>query len=111
MQRDPNRRPDANAPSVANPVRVHLWVRGHVQGVGFRFFVQRRAQRLGLAGFARNLHDRRVEVVVEGPAAGVEVLIEAVRAGPAGASVSDVDVRWEPPRHEASFVIRADERA
>jgi len=86
-------------------------VRGHVQGVGFRFFVQRRALQLGLAGFVRNLRDRRVEVAVEGPAENVEALIDAVRRGPAGASVSDMDLRWEAPQHDASFVIRADERA
>ncbi len=111
MRRDPDRRPITSAPAGLSPVRGHLWIRGHVQGVGFRFFVQRRAQQLGLGGFVRNLRDRRVEVAVEGPRDHVEALIEAVRQGPSGASVSNVDVRWEAPQHDAEFVIRPDDRA
>ncbi len=111
MRRDPGGRPVTSAPDGPSPIRVHLWIRGHVQGVGFRFFVQRRAQQLGLAGFVRNLRDRRVEVAVEGPRDHVEVLIDAVRDGPSGASVSDVEVRWEAPHHVADFVILTDDRA
>ncbi len=111
MQRNPGRHPSGSTAAGTPVVRAHLWVRGHVQGVGFRFFVERRALQLGLAGFVRNLRDRRVEVAVEGPADNVEALIEAIRRGPAGASVSDVDLLWEAPHHDASFVIRADDRA
>lgn len=98
------------APS-ASIVRARLWVSGRVQGVGFRFFVQRAARSLGLAGFVRNLSDRRVEVVVEGPRADVDALVEAVRAGPPGAAVAAVDVVWETPGGEAGFTIRTDVRA
>lgn len=89
----------------AATVRVRLLVAGHVQGVGFRFFVQRRAAPLGLGGFVRNLRDGRVEVVAEGMRDRVEALIEAVREGPSGAQVRDVDVRWEPPMGETGFGI------
>ena len=47
--------------------RVTVFVRGHVQGVGFRWWTRARALELGLAGHARNTADRRVEVVAEGP--------------------------------------------
>lgn len=93
------------APS-ASIVRAHLWVRGRVQGVGFRFFVQRTARSLGLAGFVRNLPDRRVEVAAEGPRTDVDALVEAVRAGPPGAAVAAVDLVWEPPCGEAGFSVR-----
>lgn len=89
-------------------VRAHLWVHGHVQGVGFRFFVQRRARALSLAGFVRNLSDRGVEVAVEGPAGNVQAMIETVREGPPGAAISEVTLDWEEPRGQTDFRIRTD---
>lgn len=70
----------------------HLRIRGHVQGVGFRFFVQREAQQRGIAGWVRNRHDGSVEAVVQGPPDAVDALIEAARRGPRSARVSDVQV-------------------
>lgn len=86
--------------------RCHLWVRGIVQGVGFRLFTERIAQRLGVAGSARNLPDGRVEVVAEGARPAVEAFIAAVRRGPAGAMVEDVRVAWEPPAGLRGFHVR-----
>lgn len=64
---------------------------GVVQGVGYRFFAQRSARRLGIAGYARNLRDGRVEVF----AVATDEVLEAFRAelcrGPAAASVSYVE--------------------
>ncbi len=111
MRRDPDGRPTTSASAGPSSVRVHLWVRGQVQGVGFRFFVQRRAQQLGVVGFVRNLRDRRVEIAAEGPRDRIETLIDAVRQGPSGASVSNVELRWEAPRHDVEFVILTDDRA
>lgn len=92
----------------ARRVRAHLRVTGHVQGVGFRFFVQRRARALRLAGFVRNLPDRRVEVAVEGAPDDVQAMIETVRDGPPGATVSDITLDWEEPRGQTDFMIQAD---
>ena len=64
------------------PVRVTMFVRGGVQGVGFRWWARARALELGLVGHARNLADGRVEVVVQGSAAGVERLEELLREEP-----------------------------
>jgi acylphosphatase len=83
-----------------------MWVSGRVQGVGFRFFVQRRARELGLTGFVRNLPDRRLEVAAEGPPADVQALVETVRAGPSGARVYAVEVTWEEPDGAVRFEIR-----
>jgi acylphosphatase len=70
-------------------------VRGRVQGVGFRFFVQDRAAALGLAGFARNLSNgSTVEVVAEGPLPALESLLASLRHGPPLAYVERVDVSW-----------------
>lgn len=86
-------------------VRAHVWVSGAVQGVGFRMFAERAARRLGLAGFARNLPDGRVEAVAEGPPEGVRGFIAEVRRGPSGAWVRDVQEQWEPPEGLRGFRI------
>jgi acylphosphatase len=66
-------------------------ISGMVQGVGFRWFVARHARSLGLAGFARNLPDGRVEVVVSGPEDALPALERLLRAGPANAQVQAVE--------------------
>lgn len=78
--------------------RVHFWVSGRVQGVGFRYHTQVRATELGLLGWVRNLADGRVEVVAEGPRAQIEKLVEWCRKGPPSAKV----VRLEGPNEELS---------
>lgn len=72
-------------------------VSGRVQGVGFRYWVQRRAEPLGLAGSATNLGDGRVEVVAEGPREACETLLDAFYSGSAPGRVSGVDVSWSSP--------------
>jgi acylphosphatase len=62
--------------------RVTVWVRGQVQGVGFRWWTRARALELGLVGTATNLPDGRVEVVAEGPRAALEALLAVLPAGP-----------------------------
>jgi acylphosphatase len=67
-------------------------VSGLVQGVGFRWFVLRQAQRLHLTGFASNLADGRVEVVAGGTVEQLAELEERLRAGPASSRVVEVEV-------------------
>ena len=62
-------------PARAGELRVTAYVRGDVQGVGFRWWTRCRARELGLVGVARNLRDGRVEVVAEGQAAAVHALL------------------------------------
>ena len=71
-------------------------VSGLVQGVGFRWFVARHARALGLAGYARNLPDGRVEVVVSGPDDALPALERLLRAGPASAQVEALERSSEP---------------
>ena len=70
---------------------LRFLVNGVVQGVGFRYFVLRRATSLGLAGWARNLPDGRVEVVARGERGDLEALEASLRVGPRHSRVSDVD--------------------
>lgn len=85
----------------------HYRVAGQVQGVGFRYFVQRSAHLEGLSGFVRNLEDGGVEVVVEGEADAVERFERQLRLGPPLARVEQIEVTVEPPAGRAmGFRIR-----
>ncbi|HEX4591880.1 MAG TPA: acylphosphatase [Gemmataceae bacterium] len=87
--------------------RVHLIVRGIVQGVGFRMYTMREAERLGLAGYVRNLPDGSVEIAAEGEAAAVDRLIAWAKHGPPGVVVEDVSVEnGEPTGEFSDFGIR-----
>lgn len=79
-------------------VRLTAWVRGHVQGVGFRWWVRSRALELGLAGSASNLADGRVEVIAEGPREACDRLLGLLRGGGTPGRVTGVVERWTEPR-------------
>lgn len=76
--------------------RLHLIVSGKVQGVFYRDFVRREAEKLGIKGFVRNLSDGTVEVVAEGDETILKKLVAACRKGPLMAFVKSVDVKDEP---------------
>jgi acylphosphatase len=75
---------------------IRYLVSGSVQGVGFRWFVARHARSLGLAGYARNLPDGRVEVVVSGPEQALPALEQLLHAGPVNAQVDSVERAADP---------------
>ena len=74
--------------------RLHAVVHGDVQGVGFRYFVQRKAQQLGLRGWVRNNDDGSVELVAEGGRDELEQLKRALQEGPRMARVDRVETQW-----------------
>lgn len=78
-------------------VRMTAWVRGRVQGVGFRWWTRSKALELGLSGAATNLDDGRVEVVAEGEKAACERLVEHLRSDRAPGRVDSVIERWARP--------------
>jgi acylphosphatase len=78
---------------VSERVIRHVVVRGRVQGVGYRAFVEDEAHRQGLQGWVRNRRDGSVEAVFAGPPSLVEAMIEACRRGPFPAHVSAIDQR------------------
>jgi acylphosphatase len=84
-------------------------VAGLVQGVGYRWFVARHARPLGLAGYACNLGDGRVEVVASGEESALHALEQLLRRGPANAQVSGIereDQLHDPHLPTRSFDIR-----
>jgi len=81
-------------------VRAEIVVSGLVQGVGFRYFVMREAQKLGLKGFVKNLYTGEVLTVAEGEKAIVEELVQKLKVGPIHASVKSCKVDWQEPKNE-----------
>ena len=76
-------------------------VTGRVQGVGFRWWIRRHGQRLGLTGWVVNADDERsVEVAAEGDATSLDELERLLKSGPDGARVESVEVRRGPASGE-----------
>ena len=69
---------------------VHFLIQGRVQGVGFRWFVQREASELNLLGWVRNTEDGNVEVVAAGDAGDLDELRSSLRKGPRGSRVDRI---------------------
>ena len=81
------------------------FVRGRVQGVGFRYFAQKSALLLGLTGYVRNLDDGRVEVYAAGPAARLDDLAGMLHRGPRWADVHGVTQEEAALQRHVSFEI------
>ena len=81
-------------------------VKGRVQRVGFRFFVEEAARRERIDGYVRNQHDGSVEVVAEGDVDAMQRFEMALRRGPSGARVDDVEMMSvEPTSRFAGFRV------
>lgn len=87
---------------MTDAVRLTAWVRGQVQGVGFRWWARSRALELGLTGSATNLRDGRVEVVAQGSRADCERLLSLLASPSAPGRVAGVVHRWGAAREAAS---------
>ncbi|MBE3561940.1 MAG: acylphosphatase [Ktedonobacteraceae bacterium] len=86
---------------------LYARIRGYVQGIGFRYFVIRKAQALGLRGYTRNKSDGSVEVVAQGSRSALERLLPLLWQGPPEAEVQDVQTIWRAPTEQFSgFHIR-----
>jgi len=87
--------------------RLHAFISGRVQGVGFRAFTERKANLYGLSGWVRNLPDGRVEVVAEGDEILLKEFLKDLKKGPPLARVDHIEVHWEEPTGEFfDFTIR-----
>ena len=82
-------------------VRAHVWVKGRVQGVGFRAHVEYYARQMdGLTGWVRNVGYDTVEAIAEGERTTVERFIQMMKDGPRGSRVDESKVDWENPTGE-----------
>lgn len=88
-------------------VRAQIIVNGLVQGVGFRYYVIKNAERLGLKGFVENLYTGEVITVVEGEKPFVDELLEKIKIGPMHASVKSFNIEWQEFKGEFTrFEVR-----
>lgn len=104
-------RPDDAPRPAAERIRATVFVRGVVQGVGFRWWTRARALELGLTGWARNTRDGRVEVVAEGPRDDIAWLLHLLAEQPSTRRrPGHVDLVSTPllggPKGERGFVER-----
>jgi len=89
-------------------VRVHVWVQGRVQAVGFRAFVQQTAIQIGVTGWVRNVGYDTVESVAEGTKSKIEEFLQIVKRGPLGSRVDESREEWEQVTGEfVSFRVKA----
>lgn len=87
--------------------RLHSEVEGHVQGVGFRYFVLEAAHRHNLTGWVRNCFNGNVELTAEGAHEDLEALLLLVQEGPSGTLVTNVVHEWLPAENTFTlFSIR-----
>jgi acylphosphatase len=83
-----------------NNVRAHVWVKGRVQNVGFRAYIESVARQTGVTGWVRNVGYDTVESVAEGERAKVEQFIELMKQGPRASRVDESRIAWESPTGE-----------
>ena len=88
-------------------IRVHIWVKGRVQGVGFRAHVEYHALQIGVLGWVRNIGWDTVETVAEGTREQIDQFIEMAKIGPRGARVDEARVEYEPTTgHLSGFTVK-----
>jgi acylphosphatase len=84
---------------------VRVSIAGRVQGVGYRYWVERAAGRLGLEGWVRNRRDGAVEALFAGPPDKVAEMLQHCRQGPPSAQVASVTVLEEDGSAPAGFGV------
>ena len=77
-----------------NTLTLNMKITGKVQGVGFRFFVQQQAQKLGINGWVSNKSNGDVEALAQGEKADLEQFIAKVKEGPSFSRVDNVNLEW-----------------
>lgn len=87
--------------------RAEIIVNGLVQGVGFRYFIVRRAEELGLTGYTKNLFSGEVYTVVEGERMMIEEFYKKIKIGPSHADIKNASIKWSDSKNEFTrFEVR-----
>ena len=89
-------------------IRVHIWVKGRLQAVGFRAHVEYQALQIGVWGWVRNIGSDTVETVAEGTREQIDQFIEMVKTGPRASSVDETRIEYEPLTEQLSgFTVKS----
>ena len=89
--------------------RLHAFVHGRVQGVGFRWFVMESTRDTNVTGWVRNRYDMTVEVTAEGTQEELDKLLQSLHKGPPSSNVRKVDARWMTGTEEFDgFTVKRD---
>lgn len=92
---------------MSDKIRIHVYLSGRVQGVGFRAFTMRTAQQLSVNGWVKNLSDGRVEAIFTGSKDKVDKMLEQVKQGPSFAKVDDIEIVEEKYQNQYNdFEVR-----
>ncbi|MHB8776945.1 MAG: acylphosphatase [Anaerolineales bacterium] len=95
---------------VTNPneqIRVHIWVKGRVQAVGFRAHVEYNALQIGVLGWVRNLGRDTVETIAEGTRIQIDEFIEMAKQGPGASRVDEARIEYEPTTGQLeAFIVK-----
>jgi acylphosphatase len=87
--------------------RAEILVNGLVQGVGFRYFVVKRAEELGLKGYTKNIFSGEVYIIVEGERTMIEDFFNRIKIGPIHANVKNTSIKWSESKNEFTrFEVR-----
>jgi acylphosphatase len=98
--------PIPDTPLLSSPRRIHLWISGRVQGVGYRAATADKAMGVGVNGWVRNLPDGRVEAVFEGSSSQVDSMLCWCYQGSPASVVQSISHQEEAPEGLQSFEIR-----
>ena len=91
----------------AERAAAEILVEGRVQGVGYRQYARRCAERHGVVGYVMNMHDGRVRIVAEGTRARIEAMVPDLERGPRLGHVTRISLTWHTPRGDfGGFGIR-----
>jgi len=88
-------------------IRAHIWIKGRVQNVGFRAYVEYKALQIGVLGWVRNIGQDTVETVAEGTRIQIDEFIEMVKQGPGASHVDEARIEYEPLTDQLSgFTVK-----
>ncbi|HLD05508.1 MAG TPA: acylphosphatase [Candidatus Nanoarchaeia archaeon] len=87
---------------------LHIYISGKVQGVSFRYYLMKEAQRLGILGWVKNLEDGRMEVIAQSKSEALQEFLRHCRKGPPYAEVERVDMEEVPEQELDGFEVKYD---